>query len=72
MATPTRTVMVSSTMALIATSAMDSAGQQTRIDVQSDYELPAELESQIDAAVGKKNVLEAVNSVFALLVENLG
>jgi hypothetical protein len=67
-----KTITVSTSMALVATSAMASVGQSERVEVKRDYALPEGLAGQIDAALGKRSVRDAVNAAFFTLINAYG
>ncbi|GAB5389869.1 MAG: hypothetical protein Alpg2KO_28370 [Alphaproteobacteria bacterium] len=73
MVTPLRTLAVSSSMALVATSALAAASDEAQIDVTADWgaELSPELERDLDVAVSKADVRQAVNEVFSVLTEGM-
>jgi hypothetical protein len=56
-------VSVSTSLALVATSAMASV-QGEVVEIPKDYKVSAETEAKIDAAMAKRNVRDAVSSVF--------
>lgn len=65
-----KTIAISTSCALVATSAMASVGEQQRVAVSSDFQVAPETLMQIDAAIARKDLRLAVNSVFATLAKS--
>lgn len=65
-----KTIAISTSCALVATSAMASVGQQQRVAVSSDFQVAPETLAQIDAAIAKKDLRVAVSSVFSTLAKS--
>lgn len=61
---------ISTSIAVLATSAMAHAGTESTIQLKKDIQVPEEMQAQIDAALGKKTVREAVNGAFGVLVKS--
>lgn len=73
---PARTtsmIVVSASMALVATHAMASIAKDSdRVINIAKVELSAEMQAKIDAAVAKKDVKQAVAGAFSLLSTKFG
>lgn len=66
-------IVVSASMALVATHAMASVGKDSdRIINIASVELAPELQARIDAAVAKKDVKQAVAGAFSILSTSFG
>ncbi len=67
MVNPLKVTTVSTSIALVATQAIAAVGESHDIQVARDFEVSAELDAQIDAALAKKDVREEIGSVFDTL-----
>lgn len=61
---------ISTSIAMLATSAMAHAGTEGQVRINSDLAVSDDVKAQIDATLGKKSVREAVNGAFGILVKN--
>lgn len=69
----TSMIVVSASMALVATHAMASVAKDADRPIHlSTIELAPELQAKIDAAIAKKDVRQAVASAFSLLSNKFG
>jgi hypothetical protein len=62
---------VSTSLALVATSAMAQAGSEQKVSLNGDDAVSPELDQAISAALGKKSVREAVSASFDVFVSNM-
>jgi hypothetical protein len=63
-------IVVSSSVAMIATSAMAHAAQDGRIELPRDAKVDAELDHQIDQALAKRSTNEKIVSVFNAIAQS--
>jgi len=64
-------IAVSTSIALVATSAMAQAASEQTININADDAVSAELDQAITSALGKRTVREAVSASFDLFTSRL-
>ena len=60
---------ISTSIAVLATSAMAHAGTEGSVTLNKDVTVSEDMRAQIDAVLGKRTVREAVNGSFAVIVK---